>query len=381
MQQTSVLIIGASVSGLSCAASLHKKGIDYIIIEKEDQTAMPWRRHYERLHLHTNKSLSHLPYKNFGDAVPRYPSRRQVVDYLEQYQQAFAIKPIFNTEAVSVKKQNDYWLTETSNGFFQSDYVIVATGAFSKPRPVYFKGMETFRGTIIHSCQYKTGRDFKGKKVLVVGFGNSACEIAIDLYEQQATAGMSVRSAVNIIPRDIMGMPVLQLSLAMKLLPSKLADSLNAPLIRLLVGNIKKWGLQKLPYGPMEQIEKTGTVPVLDIGIVKLIREGQINIYTDIDHIDHETIHFVDGKKEQFDAIVAGIGYDRDYASVIKIHKKRFDDLRFPTSKQQYFGEDGLYFCGFCIAPTGQFREISLDARRIASSIAAHTSAVAKRAH
>ncbi len=377
MQQTPILIIGASVSGLACAASLHKKGISYTIIEKEGQTATPWRRHYERLHLHTNKSLSNLPFKNFGDAIPRYPSRRQVVDYLEQYQKAFAIEPVFNTEAVSVKKENEHWITETNNGVIQSDYVIVATGAFSKPKPVHFNGIETFPGKIIHSCEYKTGRDFSGQKVLVVGFGNSACEIAIDLHEQQAMPFMSVRSAVNIIPRDIMGMPVLRLSLAMKLLPSKMADTVNAPLLRWLVGDIKQYGLKKLPYGPMEQIEKTGTVPVLDIGVLKLIREGRIKIHAAIDHIDHETVYFTDGKKDVFDAIVAGIGYYPDYTSVIKTDQKRFNDLRLPANKQKCFGEEGLYFCGFWIAPTGQFREIASDARRIATSINHHLTTTA----
>jgi indole-3-pyruvate monooxygenase len=70
--------------------------------------------------------------------------------------------------------------------------------------------METFTGKILHSCEYKTGKDLLGQKVLVVGFGNSACEIAIDLYEQGAKTSMSVRSPVNAVPRDIFGIPVLQ---------------------------------------------------------------------------------------------------------------------------------------------------------------------------
>ena len=377
MQQTTNLIIGASISGLACAASLLKKSIDYIIIEKEAQAAMPWRRHYERLHLHTNKTLSNLPYKKFNSAVPRYPSRRQVVDYLEQYQKEFNIQPIFNTEAISVKKENGHWITETNNGIFESACVIVATGAFGKPKPVHFTGMETFPGKIVHSCGYKTGRDYAGQKVLVVGFGNSACEIAIDLFEQGAMPSMSVRSPVNIVPRDIMGIPVLQLSLAMKSLPPKIADALNAPLIRWLVGDIKKMGLKKLPYGPLVQIQKDGISPVLDIGTVKLIREGHVKIYAGIDHIDHETVHFTDGRTGQFDAIVAGIGYYRDYANLVQVDKKRFDDLKLPAGRQKYFGEDGLYFCGFWIAPTGQVREISLDAQKIAKDIAARLAATA----
>src|SRR5450432_4330663 len=86
----------------------------------------------------------------------------------------------------------------------------MATGVYGKPKAISFQGMETFTGKILHSWGYKTGRDFKGQNVLVVGFGNSACEIAIDLYEQGAVPGMSVRSPVNVIPRDIMGIPILQ---------------------------------------------------------------------------------------------------------------------------------------------------------------------------
>src|SRR6185436_17909386 len=130
--------------------------------------------------------------------------------------------------------------------------------------PVVFKGMESFPGKILHSYEYKTGKDFTGQKVLVVGFGNSACEIAIDLYEQGAVPFMAVRSPVNVIPRDVMGIPILELSQLMSRLPPRLADTINAPLINILVGNIKKLGLRKLPYGPFEQIRKDGSIPLLD---------------------------------------------------------------------------------------------------------------------
>src|SRR5436190_23219435 len=114
IKQTHTLIIGASISGLASAASLDKKGISYLIIEKQLQIATPWRNHYDRLHLHTNKKLSGLPYKGFDKIIPRYPSRQQVVDYLISYQREFEINPIFNTEAISVKKQDEYWITETT---------------------------------------------------------------------------------------------------------------------------------------------------------------------------------------------------------------------------------------------------------------------------
>jgi cation diffusion facilitator CzcD-associated flavoprotein CzcO len=368
--QTHTLIVGASISGLASAACLQKQGIEYIIIEKQSQVAAPWHNHYERLHLHTNKRISSLPYKKFDNAIPRYPSRRQVIDYLENYQEEFNINPVFNTEAKSIKKINDYWITETNNETFKSTYVIIATGPYGKPKPVNLKGMETFPGSIIHSYEYKTGKDFTGKKVLVIGFGNSACEIAIDLYEQGATPSMAVRSPVNIIPRDLLGIPILEISLLMSHLPPRVADTINAPLLRLMFGDITKLGLKKMPYGPFEEIEKDGKIPVLDIGTIKHIRQGHIKIYGDIDHIENSTVYFSDGEQKDFDAIVAGIGYYRDYAEIIDVDKSRFDDLKLCISKQKYFGKDSLYFCGFWIGSTGQIREIALDAQKIAKDIA-----------
>jgi indole-3-pyruvate monooxygenase len=373
MNQTEVLIVGASISGLALAASLQKQGIEYIIIEKQSEIASPWRHHYDRLHLHTNKRVSNLPYKKFAAAIPRYPSRQQVIAYLEDYQKEFNINPVFHTEAKSIRKENQHWITETNNETFISNFVVMATGAFGNPRNVYFEGMETFPGPILHSCKYKSGKDFKGQKVLVVGFGNSACEIAIDLYEQGAVPCMSVRSPVNIIPREIAGIPILEVSLIMSRLPPRLADAINAPLMRLIFGDITKLGLKKMPYGPFEEIKKDRTIPLLDIGTIRHIRLGHIKVYGGIGRIEGSSVHFLDGKKEDFDAIVACIGFNRENAEIVTVEKDRFDDLKRSVKEQKYFGKDGLYFCGFWVGPTGQIREISADAQKIAGDIARKT--------
>jgi indole-3-pyruvate monooxygenase len=369
IKQTNVLVIGASISGLASAASLKRRGIEYLIIEKQQQIVPTWRSHYERLHLHTSKKLSALPYKPFDKSIPLYPSRQQVVDYLTDYQKEFDVRPIFNTEAISVKRQGEYWFVETSNCTYKSRFVIVATGPFGRPKPILFRGMETFPGKILHSYGYKTGKDFKGQKVLVVGFGNSACEIAIDLFEHSARPSMSVRSAVNVVPRDIFGIPIQQLALLMSFLPPGVADKLNAPIIGLVVGNITRLGLRKLPYGPLEQIEKDGSAPILDIGTIAHIRKGNITLRGDIDYIQNNTVYFKDHSCDKFDAIVAAIGYYRDYGEIIHVEPERFNDLKVSIDKQKYFGKDDLYFCGFWISPNGQIREISLDAQKIAQDI------------
>jgi indole-3-pyruvate monooxygenase len=370
IQETNTIIVGASIAGLASAACLSKASIDYIIIEKHSAVVTPWRNHYERLHLHTNKKLSRLPFKKFQSKIPVYPSRLQVVEYMDSYQKDFDIQPIFNTEAKTIYQEGDYWITETNNRKFKSKNIIMATGAYGLPKNIEFSGMESFPGKILHSCRFKNGQEFKDQKVLVVGFGNSACEIAINLYEQGASPSLSVRSAVNVLPRDILGIPVLQLGLLMSVLPPKLADKLNAPLIRLLTGDITKLGLRKLPYGPLEQMQKDQSVPLLDIGTLKLIREKHCVVYDDIDHVENKTVFFKSGRRDEFDAIVAAIGYHKGFQqNLLQVGKNRFEDLNVCVDKQKYFGKDGLYFCGFYVSPTGQIREISLDAQKIAKSI------------
>ncbi len=368
--QTNTVVIGASVSGLATAACLVKSNIEYIIIEKQDQAAYPWRHHYDRLHLHTSKRFSNLPYKIFGNDIPKYPSRQQVVDYLDDYQKEFNIRPVFHSAALSVKKDNGFWITETKNEIYESKYLVMATGAYGKPRPIEFKGAETFRGKILHSSDYKTGKDFRKQNVLVVGFGNSACEIAIDLYEQGAVPSMAVRSAVNVVPRDVLGIPVLELSIILNRLSPSVADAISTPLMKVLVGDIQKLGLKRLPYGPLEQIRRDGTIPLLDIGTIKHIREKHIKVFDDIDHLEGERVYFKDGRSGDFDAIIAAIGYEVNFSGFLSVDKNRMEDLKLPAAKQKYFGRDGLYFCGYHISPTGQFREIASDAKKIAGDIA-----------
>ena len=342
------LIIGAGFSGLATAACLSRKGLPYTVLEKEDAVGSPWRRHYERLHLHTNKRVSNLPYFPFGSGVPRYPSRLQVIDYLERYRQHFNIQPHFRTEALSMRRSDDGWVVETNKGNVTSDFVVMATGPFKNPKPLDFPG---FPGRVLHSSNYASGQEFAGQRVLVVGFGNSACEIAIDLHEQGAHPFMSVRSPVNIIPRDILGIPVLELSLLLRRLPPRVADLISAPLVRAYIGNLSKVGLRKKEYGPIEQIVREGKAPVLDIGIIRLIRKGQVRVRGGIDHIEGAKVHFSDGAHDDFDAIIAGTGFSSDV-------------------EVKPFGEDGMYYCGYWISPTGQIREIGLDARKIAGDIA-----------
>lgn len=369
MEFINTLIVGSSAAGLSCAAQLSKKGIDYKLIEKHSHVANAWRNHYERLHLHTNKSASHLPYVKFPKKTPKYPSKLQVIEYLENYSSLLKIEPYFNTTVTKIIKGQENWITQTNTKSFTSKNVIVCTGNTNVPKKYSKPGIKGFPGKILHSSEYKNGVEFENEKVLVVGFGNSACEIALCLYEHGATTSLSVRSPVNVIPRDILGVPVLQLGILLSKLTPKMADKLNAPLLRLFVGNITKYGLEKLPYGPTEQIVKHHKIPLIDIGTMNLIKKGEINILGDVVNINKDKIEFENGIIERFDSIITAIGYESGLSGIIDIDSSRKEDIRINARNRKYFGKDGIYFCGFYVAPTGMLREINIESRLIANKI------------
>ena len=155
---------------------------------------------------------------------PVYPSRAQVVDYLEAYAARFGIAPIFNAEVTGIRRDGAQWLTETSRGAFAAPVMVVATGIADAPYRPSWPGIETFRGSIVHSSCYRNPDAFAGKRVLVVGFGNSGGEIALDLAEAKIDVAIAVRSPVQIIPRDLLGLPILTWVILYRHLPARLVD-------------------------------------------------------------------------------------------------------------------------------------------------------------
>ena len=210
--EASTAIVGASAAGLAVAACLKRQGVDYILLEQGEQVAGRWRHHYDRLHLHTPRGLSGLPYRPMPSTYPRYPSRDQVVAYLEEYAHALDLVPCFNQHVVSVQQEAAGWITHTQDGSYRSRCVVLATGHARHPHVPTVPGRDRFAGTVLHSQDYRTGTAYAGQSVLVVGFGNSGGEIALDLLEHGATPAVAVRSAVNVVPRDIYGIPVLALA-------------------------------------------------------------------------------------------------------------------------------------------------------------------------
>jgi len=369
-ETTNTVVVGASAAGLSTACCLAKANVDYALLEKEPLVGTAWRNHYERLHLHTTKAFSELPHQKWRGDIESYPPRVEVVKYLEDYAERFELKPRFGHAVTKISRTDDGWLTETSEGEHVSKNVVVATGYTRKPFVPSWPGQDEYEGALMHSSAYKNGDAWKGQRVLVVGFGNSACEIAIDLHERGCEPTISVRSGVNILPRDILGVPILGVGIALSFLPPKLADISAWPLIKATIGDVRKLGLEPLPYGPNVQIQKYGRIPLLDIGTVRLIKKGQLAVRPKIERFTKDGVVFGDGREEPFAAIVLGTGYRPAVADFLADADEVCGEDGVP-SKSGHELLKGLYFCGFFVSPTGMLREISIEAKRIARSIAA----------
>ncbi|HXW81749.1 MAG TPA: NAD(P)/FAD-dependent oxidoreductase [Acidimicrobiales bacterium] len=374
------LVVGASAAGLACGSELQRLGQPFEIVEAGEAVAGAWRNHYDRLHLHTPKSTSALP----GLAMPgkwdRYPARDQVVDYLERYQQHFNLRPHFGERVSRVEPLGTTWSITTSERVWRSQNVVIATGRTRVPVRPTWPGMEDFHGDVLHSSDYRNGDPWKGRTVLVVGFGNSACEQALDLVERGAFAHLSVRAAVNVVPRDLFGIPIVHLTMVMQHLPSRVADALSWPLLRISVGDVRDRGLRKLPYGPITEVAKYGRVPVLDIGTMEKITAGAITVHGGIERFTATGVTFVDGSYLAVDAVVLATGYRAAVDEFLVGADQVCDGSGTPLRSGQPSGLEGLYFCGMYVSPAGVLREIGIEARRIAREIAQRGAQGAERA-
>jgi cation diffusion facilitator CzcD-associated flavoprotein CzcO len=371
-EQVNTIIVGASAAGLACAVCLQKRNIPFIILEQHDQIAFTWRQHYDRLHLNTGKKQSALPYLSLPKEAPEYVSKDEVIRYFEDYARTFNVSPRFNQEVLSVRHTGLQWEISTKKNKFTARHVIIATGNNRQPFKPTWKGMENFTGTILHSSDYKNGAPFRGKKVLVIGFGNSACEISICLHEHGAFPFMSVKGAVNIVPRGNGSSRLSRLfdsfAFISKLTPA-LIDSINAPFLRSRYGDYSKLGLKKLPYGPNVQIVKYNRVPLLDIGTIDLIKKGNITVFPGIRQFTANGVQFTDGREETFDAVILGTGYRAAVDQFLPEPADLTDENGRPYSSGVESALPNLYFCGFYSSPLGMLREINREARSIAALI------------
>ncbi|CAD5172880.1 unnamed protein product [Musa acuminata subsp. malaccensis] len=401
------IIVGAGPSGLAVAASLGRLSVPSIILERSDGIADLWcHRTYDRLNLHLPKPFCQLPHLPFPAHLPTYPSKDHFLDYLHRYADHFSLRPLFGCtvtdarfdEAASLWRvtairrnlsdapmqtsspsQSCDTLSESSRSpssssseplteprelevvEFASPWLVVATGENAEPVVPEIKGAQAFMGSLLHSSEYKSGVEYRGKRVLVIGCGNSGMEICVDLCEHGAMPFMSVRSGVHVLPREMLGTSTFGVAMRLlKWLPTRVVDRFLLIMAKMIIGDTEKYGLKRPKMGPLELKNKTGKTPVLDVGALSLIKAGKIKTVQEVRSLTSNGAKFVDGEEMAFDSVVFATGYKTNVPFWLKaISSFHFHDIKIDTDlfsaegkpklpfPSGCSGENGIYFVGF----------------------------------
>ena len=347
MNDVDILIIGAGPAGLGMAGRLSLAGKNYSIIEASDKLAVAWHNHYDRLHLHTVKQWSHLPHLPFPDDYPLYVDKTKLTEYYDNYAKHFGIKPIFNQTVTHINKiENDYQI-ETESDTFLAKKVIIATGVNRVPNIPKWSGQDTFTGDVVHSRLYKNPEPFKGKRVLVVGMGNTGAEVALDLSEHGVDTTIAVRSPISVVPRDLNGQPVQVTSKRLAKIPFGIGDWLGSQIRKAYFGNLEPYGLKVSTLHPAQQLRETGKTPIVDIGTIAAIKKGDIKVKPNIKKIESNQIEFDDGTLATIDAILLATGYRAQIEDFFPSVIGCLDENGLPKSPIGKGNLKGAYFLGY----------------------------------
>lgn len=362
-----VCIIGAGPSGITAAKNLLQVGIrDVVVYERQDQVGGNWVFNsstdhssvYETTHSITSKYLSE--YEDFPMPVeyPDFPSHRQLLAYFQGYAQRFGImeRIRFNTSVTRAEALPDktWRITLDDGSVEQFDYLVVANGHHWDPKYPAYPGQETFPGEFLHSHQYKTAAPFRDQRVLVIGGGNSACDIAVETGRVSTFTGISMRRGYYIVPKfSMFGFPADVLAARIRWLPRPLYQALLQLAVTLTVGDYRRYGLERPQYGVLE------AHLTMNSELLYFLRHGKVHARRDIARFDGKTVHFVDGKAEDYDVVIAATGFHITLPFFDKAFLDFSDGRDVPLYLHIFHADHpSLLFCGL-VQPLGSIWPLS----------------------
>ncbi|WP_435747189.1 flavin-containing monooxygenase [Nocardioides sp. SYSU DS0663] len=372
MPAPTTAVIGAGISGLTAGKMLLDYGVPYTCFETSDRVGGNWAfgnpnghsSAYRSLHIDTSKHR--LSFKDFPmpEDYPDFPHHTQIKAYLDDYADAFGLREQieFQNGVVHAERlEGGGWELQTQQGETRhADLLVVANGHHWDPRTADFPG--EFTGESIHSHHYidpTDPLDFKGKRILVVGIGNSAADIAVELSSRslQNEVTLSTRSSAWIVPKYTGGLPADKYYVTTPYLPLSWQRKLLQKMQFMAGSNPELYGLPKPNHKFFE------AHPTQSVELPLRLGSGDITPKPNVARLDGETVHFEDGTSSGFDIIVYATGYnitfpffDEDFISApdnqIRLYKRMFKP-----------GLEDLVFMGFAQATPTLFPFVEAQAR------------------
>ncbi|SEG33087.1 putative flavoprotein involved in K+ transport [Actinacidiphila yanglinensis] len=373
------VVIGAGPGGLAAAAALRQQGLRALVVERDEQLGASWRGHYDRLHLHTTRRLSALPGLPIPRRYGRWVGRDDVVRYLEEYADHHELEITTGIEVRRVERSGAGWeLPATGGRVLTAPAIVVATGHNHSPHIPDWPGRETFPGDLLHAAHYRNAAPYTGRDVLVVGVGNTGAEIAVDLAEGGAArVRLAVRTPPHILRRSTLGWPAQASGIVCRRLPTRLVDRIAPYVERAAVPDLSEFGLPRPGTGLYSRV-LDGAIPVQDVGLVAAVRSRRVEPVAAVAGFDGEKVRLADGEEIRPEVVIAATGYRRGLEPLVG-HLGVLDGRGRPVVHGARTPPEtpGLYFTGFTNPISGMFREMAIDARRIARA-AARTAARAR---
>ncbi len=328
-------IIGAGPSGLAGARNLDKLGIAFDGFESAGGVGGLWNIDnprstvYESAHLISSKTTTQFSEFPMPDDTPDYPDHAQLRRYFAAFAEHFDLERHyrFNTEVVTVTPEAGKWrvawrssgtatsaATARSSGADGSglyDGVILANGTLAHPSIPTFEGR--FDGELMHTSGYRSPEVFRGKRVLVIGAGNSGCDIAVDAVHHAASIDLSVRRGYYFVPKYLFGRPSDTLNQG-RPLPARIKQFVDTRVLRLFTGDPTRFGFPKPDYRIYE------SHPIVNTLVLHHLGQGDLAVRPDICSFDGQTVHFVDDTSGEYDLVVLATGYKLDYPFIDREH-------------------------------------------------------------
>ena len=359
-------IIGAGPAGLAVAAGLGRRGVPYRLLDAGDAVGASWHHRYDSLRLHTVSWLSGLPGMPIPKAYGRWVGRDDLVAYLRAYAAEHQLVPELGVEATRVEPHESGWRVHTSAGPVDGAAVVVASGYSHTPWTPDWPGRSTFAGPVVHSAAYREPSPYRDLRVLVVGSGNSAADLVVDLAGVAAEVIMAVRTPPNIIRRDSFGIPSQLIGIASDRLPPMIKNPMTGLLRTLTVPDLSAYGLPAA-HGGYSQFLRSQTVPILDWGFVDVVRSGQVRIVPAVQDLTEGGARLVDGRTVEVDAVIAATGYRPGLEPLVgHLGVLGPGGLPLVSGGRTLPQAPRLHFLGIKVELTGLLREIRIEAARIA---------------
>lgn len=321
---------------------------------------------------------------SFPKSFPTYPTRDQFLEYLESYARRFNIEPQFRQAVVSAEFNGDSWWIRTKEvtslpiggeqaslsgktTLYRCKWLVVATGENAEPAAPEIEGTGRFKGQLMHSCEYRSGQGYAGKRVLVVGCGNSGMEVSLDLANHNALTSMVVRGTMHVLPREMLGRSTFGISMwLLRWFHVQTVDRFLLMMAYFIMGDTSHIGITRPSLGPMELKSVSGKTPVLDVGTIAKIKSGIIQVFPAVRCFHEHDVEFIDGRNENFDVVILATGYKSNVPYWLKEKAFFSENDGFPRKSKEWKGKNGLYAVGFS---RGGLLAVYKDATKISDDI------------